>query len=206
EEEKKDAKDPRNINNEVLIKEEPRVNQEKDANVNSTNNINTVSLTTNVASIKDNAVDEYMVYGCADDLHMPNLKEIVYSVKDKDVVQQRINHRDFQNCLFACFLSQVEAKKQVWTFMDLPYSKRGIGIKWIYKNKKDKRGIMVKNKARLVTQDYTQEKGIDYDEVFAPVARIEAIRQFFTYASFKDFVVYQMDAKSAFLYGKIKEE
>ncbi|GJU61248.1 putative ribonuclease H-like domain-containing protein [Tanacetum coccineum] len=65
---------------------------------------------------------------------------------------------------------------------------------------------MIKNKARLVAQGYTQEEGIDYDEVFAPVARIEAIRLFLAYASFKDFVVYQMDVKSAFLYGKIEEE
>ncbi|GJR68859.1 retrovirus-related pol polyprotein from transposon TNT 1-94 [Tanacetum coccineum] len=65
---------------------------------------------------------------------------------------------------------------------------------------------MIKNKARLVAQGYTQEEGIDYDEVFAPVARIEAIRLFLAYASFKDFVVYQMDVKSAFLYGKIEDE
>ncbi|GJZ08198.1 putative ribonuclease H-like domain-containing protein [Tanacetum coccineum] len=65
---------------------------------------------------------------------------------------------------------------------------------------------MIRNKARLVAQGYTQEEGIDYDEVFAPVARIEAIRLFLAYASFKDFVVYQMDVKSVFLYGKIKEE
>ncbi|GJX74172.1 retrovirus-related pol polyprotein from transposon TNT 1-94 [Tanacetum coccineum] len=74
------------------------------------------------------------------------------------------------------------------------------------RNKKDERGIVIRNKARLVAQGYTQEEGIDYDEVFAPVARIEAIRLFLAYASFKDFVVYQMDVKSAFLYGKIKEE
>ncbi|GJV92262.1 putative ribonuclease H-like domain-containing protein [Tanacetum coccineum] len=74
------------------------------------------------------------------------------------------------------------------------------------RNKKDERGIVIKNKARLVAQGYTQEEGIDYDEVFAPVARIEAIRLFLAYASFKDFVVYQMDVKSAFLYGKIEEE
>ncbi|GJY23706.1 putative ribonuclease H-like domain-containing protein [Tanacetum coccineum] len=80
------------------------------------------------------------------------------------------------------------------------------GTKWIFRNKKDERGIMIKNKARLVAQGYTQEEGIDYDEVFAPVARIEAVRLFLAYASFKDFVVYQMDVKSAFLYGKIKEE
>ncbi|GKB61953.1 putative ribonuclease H-like domain-containing protein, partial [Tanacetum coccineum] len=63
-----------------------------------------------------------------------------------------------------------------------------------------------KNKARLVAQGYTQEEGIDYDEIFAPVSRIEAIRLFLAYASYKDFVVYQIDVKSAFLYGKIEEE
>ncbi|GKA49222.1 putative ribonuclease H-like domain-containing protein [Tanacetum coccineum] len=76
----------------------------------------------------------------------------------------------------------------------------------VFRNKKDKRGIVIKNKARLVTQGYTQEEKIDYDEVFALVARIKAIRIFLDYASFKDFVVYQIDVKSAFLYGKIKEE
>ncbi|GJZ45733.1 copia protein [Tanacetum coccineum] len=84
--------------------------------------------------------------------------------------------------------------------MDLPNGKRAIGTKWVYMNKKDKRGIVIKNKARLVAQGYTQEEGIEYDEVFAPVARIEAIRLFLAYSSFKDFVVYQMDVKSAFLY------
>nr|GEW04165.1 copia protein [Tanacetum cinerariifolium] len=67
-------------------------------------------------------------------------------------------------------------------------------------------GILIRNKARLVAQGHTQEKGIDYDEVFVPVARIEAIRLFLAYASFKDFMMYQMDVKSAFLYGKIEEE
>ncbi|GJS13583.1 putative ribonuclease H-like domain-containing protein [Tanacetum coccineum] len=75
-----------------------------------------------------------------------------------------------------------------------------------FSNKKGKRGIVVRNKARLVAQGYTQEEGIDYDEVFAPVARIEAIRLFFAYASFMGFIVYQMDVKSAFLYGSIEEE
>ncbi|GKE69547.1 putative ribonuclease H-like domain-containing protein, partial [Tanacetum coccineum] len=88
----------------------------------------------------------------------------------------------------------------------LPNGKRAIGTKWVYRNKKDERGIVIKNKARLVAQGYTQEEGIDYDEFFAPVARIEAIRLFLAYASFKDFMLYQMDVKSAFLYGKIKEE
>ncbi|GJY01728.1 putative ribonuclease H-like domain-containing protein, partial [Tanacetum coccineum] len=113
-------------------------------------------------------------------------------------IQQRTNHKDLQNCLFACFLSQEEPKKvihalkdpswieamqeellqfklqEVWSLVDLLNGKRVIGTKWVFKNKKDE--------------------------------RIEAIRLFLAYASFKDFVVYQMDVKSAFLYGKIEEE
>ncbi|GJV99871.1 putative ribonuclease H-like domain-containing protein [Tanacetum coccineum] len=145
-------------------------------------------------------------------------------------IQQRTNHKDLQNCLFACFLSQEEPKKvihvlmdlswieamqeellqfklqEVWSLVDLPNGKRAIGTKWVFGNKKDKRGIMIRNKARLVAQGYTQEKGIEYDEFFAPVARIKAIGLFLAYASFKYFVAYQMDVKSAFLYGKIEEE
>nr|GEU36698.1 putative ribonuclease H-like domain-containing protein [Tanacetum cinerariifolium] len=83
---------------------------------------------------------------------------------------------------------------------------RPIGTKWVLKNKKDERGIMIRNKARLVAQGYTQEEVIDYEEVFAPVARIEAIRLFLVYASFICFIVYQMNVKSAFLYGTINDE
>ncbi|GKF73316.1 putative ribonuclease H-like domain-containing protein [Tanacetum coccineum] len=142
-------------------------------------------------------------------------------------IQQRTNHKDLQNCLFACFLSQEEPKKvihalkdpswmqdellqfklqKVWTLVDLPSSKRPIGTKWVYRNKKDERGIVIKKKARLVAQGYTQEEGIDYDEVFAPIARIEAIRLFLAYASFKDFVLYQMDVKSAFFMVRLKRK
>ncbi|GJT77386.1 putative ribonuclease H-like domain-containing protein [Tanacetum coccineum] len=95
---------------------------------------------------------------------------------------------------------------EVWTLVDLPKGKRAIGTKWVYRNKKDERGIVVRNKTRLVAQGYTQEEGIDYNEVFAHVARIEAIRLFFAYASFMGFIMYQMDVKSAFLYGTIEEE
>ncbi|GJT27631.1 putative ribonuclease H-like domain-containing protein [Tanacetum coccineum] len=95
---------------------------------------------------------------------------------------------------------------EVWTLVDLPNGKRDIGTKWVYRNKKDERGIVIMNKASLVAQGYTQEEGIDYDEVFTPVARIEEIRIFLAYVSFKDFAVYQMDVKSAFLYGKIEDE
>ncbi|GKE20016.1 putative ribonuclease H-like domain-containing protein, partial [Tanacetum coccineum] len=113
----------------------------------------------------------------------------------------------FQHCLFACFLSQNEPKKisealedeswvdamqeellqfkiqKVWILVDLPYGKKAIGTKWVYRNKKDERGVVVRNKAR-----------------------IEAIRIFLAFASYMGFIVYQMDVKSAFLYGKIDEE
>ncbi|GJU92622.1 putative ribonuclease H-like domain-containing protein [Tanacetum coccineum] len=96
--------------------------------------------------------------------------------------------------------------QKVWVLVDLPYGKKAIGTKWVYRNKKDERGVVVRNKARLVAQGHRQEEGIDYDEVFAPVARIEAIRIFLAFASYMGFIVYQMDVKSAFLYGKIDEE
>nr|GEU61683.1 hypothetical protein [Tanacetum cinerariifolium] len=103
-------------------------------------------------------------------------------------IQQRTNHKDLQNYLLAFY-----------------HKKNPKSTKWV-RNKKDEKGIMIRNKARLVAQGHTQGERIDYDEVFAPVARIEAIRLFLAYASFKDFVVYQMDVKSVFLYGKIEEE
>nr|GEW59654.1 hypothetical protein [Tanacetum cinerariifolium] len=101
--------------------------------------------------------------------------------------QRRTNHKDYENYLFACFLSQMEPKK-------------------VYMNKKDKRGIVVRNKARLVAQGHRQEEGINYDEVFAPVAKIEAIGIFLSFASYMGFIVYQMDVKSSFLYGTIEKE
>nr|GEY28454.1 putative ribonuclease H-like domain-containing protein [Tanacetum cinerariifolium] len=92
------------------------------------------------------------------------------------------------------------------SLVDCPQGVRPIGTKWVLKNKKDERGIVIKNKARLVAQGHTQKEGIDYDEVFAPVARIEAIRLFLAYASFIGFTMYQMDVKSAFLYCTIDDE
>nr|GEU62647.1 putative ribonuclease H-like domain-containing protein [Tanacetum cinerariifolium] len=96
--------------------------------------------------------------------------------------------------------------QKVWVLVDLSYGKRYIDTKWVFRNKKDQRGIVVRNKARLVAQGHTQDEGIDYEEVFTPVARIEAIRLFLAYVSFMDFMVYQMDINSAFLYGTIEEE
>nr|GEY72160.1 hypothetical protein [Tanacetum cinerariifolium] len=78
--------------------------------------------------------------------------------------QRRKNHKDYENCLFAYFLSQMEPKKKVWRLVDLPYEKKAIGTKWVYRNKKDGMGIIVRNKARLVAQGHRQEEWIDEDE------------------------------------------
>ncbi|GJZ00912.1 putative ribonuclease H-like domain-containing protein [Tanacetum coccineum] len=200
--------------------------------------LNNLETTMNVSSIPTTRIHkDHLIEQIIRDLHsdpltrrmsQQNLKELglVSYIKK----QRRTNHKDYQNCLFACFLSQIEPKKviqaltdsswieamqeellqfrlqKVWTLVDLPKGKRAIGTKWVYRNEKDERGIVVRNKARLVAQGYTQEEGINYDEVFAPVARIEAIRLFLAYASFMGLIVYQMDVKSAFLYGTIEDE
>ncbi|GKB30367.1 retrovirus-related pol polyprotein from transposon TNT 1-94 [Tanacetum coccineum] len=133
-------------------------------------------------------------------------------------------------CLFVDFLSEEEPKKvsealkhpgwvdamqdelnqfaknKVWTLVPAPYGKTIIGSKWVFRNKRDETRIVIKNKARLVAQGYNQQEGIDYDETFAPVARLEAIRIFLAFATYMNFIVYQMDVKSAFLNGKLKEE
>ncbi|GKA16646.1 ribonuclease H-like domain-containing protein [Tanacetum coccineum] len=144
------------------------------------------------------------------DIHSaPQTRRMTKSVTEHAMfssVQQRTNHKDFQNCLFACFLSQAEPKKVIQALKDPSWIEAMQEELLQFKNKKDKRGIVVRNKARLVAQGYTKEEGIDYYKVFSPVARIEAIRLFLAYASFMNFVVYQMNVKSAFLYGKIEEE
>nr|GEX01777.1 hypothetical protein [Tanacetum cinerariifolium] len=130
-------------------------------------------------------------------------RSMARAVRDQGGISQMFNE-DFHTCIFSCFLLQEEPKRvhqalkdpswieamqeellyfkmqKVWILVDLPYGKRAIG--------------------------HPQEEGIDYEEVFAPVARIEAIRLFLAYASFMGFLVYQMDVKSAFLYGTIEEE
>ncbi|GKA91342.1 putative ribonuclease H-like domain-containing protein [Tanacetum coccineum] len=210
EEEKKDVEDPGNKDSEVLSTKEPRVNQEKDVNVNSTNNINIVSSPVNAAGIQNNVVDENIIIGCADDLTMPELEEIGRFSDDEDdnsgadmnnldtyfqvspVPTTRI-HKDHPIEQIIGDLNSAPQTRRMTRILDTPWFK-------------DERGIVIKNKARLAAQGYTQEERINYDEVFAPVARIKAIRLFLAYASFKDFVVYHMNGKSAFLYGKIKEE
>nr|GEU62772.1 hypothetical protein [Tanacetum cinerariifolium] len=123
------------------------------------------------------------------------------------VEREDIVYSDYENVSAEADFNNLETSiTKVWILVDLPHEKRAIGTKWVYRNEKDERGIVVRNKERLVAQGHTQEEGIDYEEVFAPVARIEAIRLFLAYASFMRFMVYQMDVKSAFLYATIEKE
>ncbi|GJZ86957.1 retrovirus-related pol polyprotein from transposon TNT 1-94 [Tanacetum coccineum] len=94
----------------------------------------------------------------------------------------------------------------VWELVPNPMDMTIIGTKWVYRNKLDENGVVTRNKARLVAQGYNQQEGIDYDETYAPVARLESIRILLAYACALDFKLYQMDVKSAFLNGFINEE
>ncbi|GKB30785.1 retrovirus-related pol polyprotein from transposon TNT 1-94 [Tanacetum coccineum] len=133
-------------------------------------------------------------------------------------------------CIYAAFLSNIKPKRvidalkeegwvlvmqkelnqfkrnKVWTLVLAPHGKTIIGTKWIYRNKMDENGVVLRNKAILVTQGYKLEEGIDYDETLTPVERVETVRIFFAYVAYMGFVVYQMDVKSAFLNEKLTEE
>nr|GEZ05027.1 putative ribonuclease H-like domain-containing protein [Tanacetum cinerariifolium] len=125
--------------------------------------------------------------------------------KDKE----KENNVNNTNNLFVVGTNEVNAVEADMNNMDTTIQVSPTPTTRIHKDHpldQDERGIVIRNKARLVAQGHTQEEGIDYDEDFAPVARIEEVRLFLAYASFKDFVVYQMVVKSAFLYGKIEEE
>ncbi|KAJ9538151.1 hypothetical protein OSB04_030884, partial [Centaurea solstitialis] len=102
-------------------------------------------------------------------------------------------------------LAEFERNK-VWRLVERPWGKTIIGLKWILRNKTDENNLIIRNKARLVAKGYHQQEGIDYDETYAPVARIEAIRIFLAYAAHKNMTVYQMDVKCAFLNGVLQEE
>ncbi|GJT51897.1 putative ribonuclease H-like domain-containing protein [Tanacetum coccineum] len=178
--------------------------QEKEDDVNSTNNVNAASTNeVNVVGAKTSIEPP-------DNPNMPALEDIVYS-DDEDVgAEADMNNLDAFMPVSPIPTTRIHKDHPVEQIIvdlnSVPQTRRMLKNLEEHGNKKDERGIVIKNKARLVAQGYTQEEGIDYDEFFAPVARIEAIRLFLAYALFKDFVVYQMDVKSAFLYGKIEEE
>ncbi|GJR25860.1 putative ribonuclease H-like domain-containing protein [Tanacetum coccineum] len=199
------------------IDEDPRKeskcnDQEKEDNVNSTNNVNAAS-TNEVNSVGGKtsielpfdlnmpALEDYSIFDSSrndeDDGAEADMNNLDTTIQVSPIPTTRIHKDHPLDQVIGDLQSATQTRRMSKNLRTWENSKR---------NKKDERGIVIRNKARLVAQGYTQEEGIDYDEVFAPVARIEAIRLFLAYALFKDFVVYQMDVKSAFLYGKIKEE
>ncbi|GJT98905.1 ribonuclease H-like domain-containing protein [Tanacetum coccineum] len=162
------------VDSEVPSTEEPRVNQEKDENVNNTNNINTVSSPVNADGIENNVVNENIVYGYDDDPNIPNLEEIVHSDNDEGVgTEVDMTNLDKHILVSPILTTRIHKDHPV---------EQIIG------------DIHLAPQTKRMTKSVTDH------------ARIEAIKLFLAYASFKDFIVYQMDVKSAFLYGKIEKE
>lgn len=102
-------------------------------------------------------------------------------------------------------MDSIQANK-TWELAVLPKGHNAIGLKWVFKVKKDPDGCVTKHKARLVAKGYAQHEGVDFDEVFAPVARIETVRILLALATLKGWQVHHMDVKSAFLNGDLLEE
>ncbi|GKE46644.1 ribonuclease H-like domain-containing protein [Tanacetum coccineum] len=181
--------------------------QEKEDNVNNTNNVNAASIN------EVNAFGVKTSIKLPDDPNMTELEDIIYSNDDEDVgVKADMNNLNTFIPVSPIPTTRIHKDHPVEQIIEdlnsTPQTRRMTknleehGLFSSVQNKKDERGVMIKNKARLVAQGYTQEEWVDYDEVFAPVAIIEAISLFLAYASFKDFVVYQMDGMSTFLYGR----
>nr|GFC11018.1 putative ribonuclease H-like domain-containing protein [Tanacetum cinerariifolium] len=146
-----------------------------------------------------------------EDFSGPDANNLESSLNVSSTITKRIHNIHPTSQVLGDINSPVQTRKMQQfknqkVLVTLPDGKRAIGTKWILKNKRDARGIVCRNKARLVAQGHRQEEGIDYTDVFAPVARIKAIRLFLAFASFIGFRVYQMDVKSAFFYEKIAKE
>jgi hypothetical protein len=112
-----------------------------------------------------------------------------------------------EKCWRDAMKAELEAihENDTWTFSDLPKGYRAIGLKWVFKVKRDPAGNILKHKARLVAKGYAQRQGIDYDEVFAPVARMESVRVLIALAAQGGWELHHMDVKSAFLNGDLSE-
>ena len=102
-------------------------------------------------------------------------------------------------------LDQIE-KNQTWEQVPRPKNKNVIGTKWVFKNKVNENGQVIRNKARLVCKGYAQVEGVDFEETSAPMVRLEAIKMILAFASYKKLKVYQMDVRSGFLNGNLEEE
>nr|GFB41617.1 retrovirus-related Pol polyprotein from transposon TNT 1-94 [Tanacetum cinerariifolium] len=148
----------------------------------------------------------------------------------QSVKTRRQLESDAEMCMFALTVSRTEPKNikeamadsawiesmqeelhqfdrlDVWELVDKPLCTNFINLKWLWKNKRDEDNIFIRNKSRLVAKGYVKKEGVDFEESFAPVARLEAVRLFIAYAAHKSFTIYQMEVKTAFLCGPLKEE
>nr|GEY46866.1 retrovirus-related Pol polyprotein from transposon TNT 1-94 [Tanacetum cinerariifolium] len=206
------------------VDEDPRQeseckDQEKEDNVNNTNNVNAASTNrVNVVGANTNnellfdpkmsALEDISTFTFSSDLEdddeEADMNNIDTTIHVSPVATTRIHKDHHLNQVIGDLHSTTQTRHMSKNLEE--HGKRAIGTKWVFQNKKDERGIVIRNKARLFTQGDTQEEGIYYDEVFTPIARIKAIRLFLASVPFKDFMVYQMDVKNAFLYVKIEEK
>nr|GFC82129.1 retrovirus-related Pol polyprotein from transposon TNT 1-94 [Tanacetum cinerariifolium] len=133
--------------------------------------------------------------------------EQVIGNPSQSVRTRRQLESDAEMCMFALTeeLHQFD-RLDVWELVDIPLCTNVINLKWLWKNKRDEENTVIRNESRLVARGYAQKEGVDFEESFAPVARLEAVRLFIAYAAHKSFTIYQMDVKTAFLYGPLKEE
>ncbi|GJV40717.1 putative ribonuclease H-like domain-containing protein [Tanacetum coccineum] len=222
--EKKVDEDPRKDSESIDQEKDDNVNNTNNVNAASTNEVNVIGRNTSIKLPDDPnmpALEDYSIFDLSSDdqdngaeADMNNLDTTIQvspiqptRIHKDHLVEQIIGdlnsapqtRRMTNNLEEYGFFSSVQQRKKHKDFQNWIEAMQEELLQ--FKNKKDEKGIVIKNKARLVAQGYTEKEGIDYDEVFSHVARIEAIRLFLDYASFKDFVVYQMDVKSDFLYG-----
>nr|GEV25392.1 copia protein [Tanacetum cinerariifolium] len=192
----------KSLNDKIQKTTDYKTSEKPDANTNNTNLLNAVSAPVSAVSPSRALDDDEPSY--PNDPSMPHIEDIYASASAEIFTDSFYDDEgvvtDFNN------VETTFQIQKVWILVDLPFGKKAIGTKWVYRNKKDERGVVVRNKERLVAQGHRQEEKIDYDEVFTPVARIEAIRIFLAFGSYMGVIVYQMDVKSAFLYGTINEE
>jgi hypothetical protein len=136
--------------------------------------------------------------------NLANYLALFSSKEDPDSYEEAVKHDVWRKAME----SEIESIKEnnTWELTDLPHGVRPIGVKWIFKTKYNEAGKIEKHKARLVAKGYAQRQGVDYSEVFAPVARWDTIRTILSLAASKQWCVFQLDVKSAFLHGDLVED
>nr|GEV65294.1 hypothetical protein [Tanacetum cinerariifolium] len=188
--------------------------------VTSTENINQAETITENAQVED---DEFI------NIFYHPLEQVIGNPSQSIRISRQLD-TDGEMCMFAPTVSRTELKNikkamvdsawiesmqeelhqfdrlDVWELVDRPLCKNVINIKWLWKNKRDEKNTVIRNKSRLVAKGYAQKEGVDFKESFTPVARLEAVWLFIAYVAHKSFTVYQMDVKTTFLYGPLKEE